>query len=90
MKYYYIKSKKLFAKSIEIKEKKYTRYEYYLYKNGGWVKDTESIVMDRIMGYDPHEDDFYAFGNIEVTEDLEEITEEEFEKRCNQETSQKK
>ena len=58
----------------------------YLYKNGEWVKDDEFIVSDRIIGYEPDEDPYYGIGNIDITEDLEEITEEEFKKRCNQAT----
>ncbi len=82
MTYYYIKSKKMFAKSNSF-------LDNYLYKNGEWVKDDEFIVSDRIIGYEPDEDPYYGIGNIDITEDLEEITEEEFEKRCNQATPQK-
>ena len=80
MQYYYIKSKKLFAKSKSF-------FENYLYIHGEWVKDNEHIVSDRIIGYDPHSDcDLYGIGNTDIMEDLEKITEEEFEKRCNQTT----
>lgn len=74
MTYYYIKSKKLFAKITEEGE--------YIYKNGEWIKDKEHIVMDRLVGYDPTDDSPYGFGNTDIMEDLEKITEEEFKQRC--------
>lgn len=83
MQYYYIKSKKLFARSKSF-------FENYLYIHGEWIKDNENIVSDRIIGYDPHADcGLYGIGNTDIMEDLEKITEEEFKKRCNQ-TPEKK
>ena len=70
--YYYIKSKKLFAKSTSSGD--------YIYKNGEWSKDTKHLVCDRLLGYDPSDDSPYGIGNTDIMEDLEKITEEEFKK----------
>ena len=43
----------------------------------------ENIVSDRIMGYDPFEDDDspYKIGNSSIMDELERISEEEFKSR---------
>lgn len=76
--YYYVKDENIFAKGIGLSEN-------YLYKNGEWVEDHEHIVSDRLMGYDPYEDDDspYKIGNTEIMLQLEKITKEEFERRVN-------
>ena len=40
------------------------------------------------MGYDPTEtnDSPYKIGNTDIMDDIEKITEDEFEKRCNKES----
>ncbi|CDB39523.1 unknown [Azospirillum sp. CAG:260] len=79
--YYYIKSKNLFAMSKGL-------FDNYLYKNDKWVEDTQNLVSDRLMGYDPTEanDSPYKIGNTDIMDDIEKITEDEFEKRCNKES----
>lgn len=76
MKYYYIKSLSLFAKGDGLSQN-------YILKNGEWVIDNDCIVSDRLMGYDPYEDDDspYKIGNITIMDEIEEISEEEFIKR---------
>ena len=77
MKYYYIKDLSLFAKGEGT-------HKYYIYKDGEWVLDTERIVSDRLMGYDPYEDDDspYKIGNTAIMNNIEEISEGEFKGRC--------
>ena len=36
-------------------------------------------INDRLIGYDPTEDDFYAIGNTEIMDELREMTDEERE-----------
>ena len=52
-------------------------------RNGEWVIDNDNIVSDRLMGYDPYEDDDspYKTGNFTIMDQIEEISEEEFLKR---------
>ena len=49
---------------------------YYLYCNDEWVRDSGSVIMDHLMGYDPSEpaDSPYGFGNGSVMGDIEEIS----------------
>ncbi len=48
----------------------------YIYKDGKWERDTENMIWDRLMGYDPTEDSDspYAIGNSSIMEEIEEIT----------------
>lgn len=52
----------------------------FAYKDGEWQVISPNEINDRIMGYDPTEDDFYKIGNIEIMDSIEEITEEEAQK----------
>ena len=36
-------------------------------------------INDRLIGYDPTEDDFYTIGNTEIMDELREMTDEERE-----------
>ena len=73
MKYYYIKDLNLLAKGEGL-------YNNYIFKSGEWMLDTENIVSDRLMGYDPYEDDDspYKIGNTSIMDEIKEISEEEF------------
>lgn len=83
MTYYYIKSKELFAMSRG-------ENDNYIYQNGIWVEDTKNWVCDRLMGYDPYDDSPYGIGNTDIMDDIEEITEEDFDKRSNKNVVSKK
>ena len=50
---------------------------YYLYDNGQWIVDERNVILDHIMGFDPTDDSFYGFGNAEIMDEMEEITEEQ-------------
>ena len=52
---------------------------YYIFKNGQWKPDNESIIMDRLVGYDPSEPPGspYRFGNGSVLAEMDEISYEE-------------
>lgn len=51
-------------------------YISYIYKNGKWEVDTNNIVNDRFIGYDPNE----GIGNTDMLMRIDEITKEEAEK----------
>ena len=76
MKYYYIRDLSLFAKGDGLSRN-------YILMNGEWVIDNDNIVSDRLMGYDPYEEDGspYKTGNLAIMDQIEEISEEEFIKR---------
>ena len=50
----------------------------YLLENGKWIPDAKSVIANRLMGFDPYEpvDSPYRFGNTDVLNELEEISEE--------------
>ena len=52
---------------------------YYIFRNGQWKPDENSIIMDRLVGYDPSEPPGspYGFGNGSVMAELDEISQEE-------------
>ena len=52
---------------------------YFLFYNDDWVPDTESVIMDHLMGYDPSEPPGspYRIGNGSIMDDIEEITYEQ-------------
>ena len=55
---------------------------YYIYRDGTWVPDKESIIRDRLIGYDPFEPPGspYGIGNGSVMAEMDEITYEEAKK----------
>lgn len=52
---------------------------YFIYRNGRWEPDDRSMIMDRLMGYDPSEppDSPYGIGNSDIMDEIEEITYDE-------------
>ena len=50
-----------------------------IFREGKWIQDREMLVMDRLMGYDPYEDDDspYKIGNLSIMNEIEEISESE-------------
>jgi len=52
---------------------------YYLFKNGNWVQDTNNTIMDRLIGFDPSEpeDSPYRIGNMSIMDEIETISEEQ-------------
>ena len=59
-----------------------TESDYELYRNGQWEQDTEHLISDRLIGYDPSEPPGspYGIGNTEIMREIEEISPEEAEK----------
>lgn len=49
--------------------------DYWIYDEGKWIKDEESMISDMINGYDPYEPPGspFAFGSTSVMDDIEEI-----------------
>jgi hypothetical protein len=50
---------------------------YFLFDNGEWKADERNVILDHIMGFDPSDDSFYGFGNAQIMDEMEEITEEQ-------------
>ena len=50
---------------------------YYLFDNGQWIADERNVILDHLMGFDPNDDSFYGFGNAQIMDEMEEITEEQ-------------
>ncbi len=52
---------------------------YYLYCNDDWVRDSQSVIMDHLMGYDASEPEGspYRIGNLSIMDEIEEITAEQ-------------
>ena len=47
------------------------------FDNGEWKADERNVILDHLMGFDPTEDSFYGFGNAQIMDEMEEITEEQ-------------
>lgn len=69
--YYYLKDMGTVAKGF--------RYQNWIYRNGEWVKDTKSLVWDKLIGYDPGEPEGspYGIGSISVMSEIKRISYEE-------------
>lgn len=80
LKYYYIRDLKRFARG--------DGFDNFIYTEGTWEHDTQFVVSDRLMGYDPYEDDDspYKIGNTAIMAEIEEITEKEFMRRIQMST----
>ncbi len=50
----------------------------FIYKDGKWKPDKDSMIMDRLMGYDPTEPPGspYAMMDSSIMDEIEEISEE--------------
>ena len=71
--YYYIKVRNLIGKKDDD--------HYYVFQDGKWKRDTRSIILGYLMGYDETEEDsLYAIGNTEIMEQIQIITEQELNK----------
>ena len=49
---------------------------YYIFTNWRWYPDGDSLIMDRLVGYDPSEppDSPYRFGNGSIMAQMDEIS----------------
>ena len=70
-KYYYIKHLDIVGKGCD--------FHYQIFRDGRWVRDEKSLIMDRLMGFDPSEppDSPYGIGSLDVMDELAEISEGE-------------
>ena len=50
---------------------------YFLFDNGEWKADERNVILDHLVGFDPTDDSFYGFGNVQIMDEMEEITEEQ-------------
>ncbi len=69
--YYRVKHNGMIAKK--------SGWDYWIYENDEWVRDTESVISDMIHGYDAGEPEGspYGFGSTSVMDEIEEISYEE-------------
>lgn len=51
----------------------------YIFRNGKWIEDKDSVVMDHLYGFDPSEPKGspYRFGNGSILREMKEISKEE-------------
>ena len=73
--YYYLRDIRCFAKG--------DGFNNCIYINGEWQPDRQNLVSDRLMGFDPFEDEDspYRIGNVSVMQEIETISEQEFLER---------
>lgn len=69
--YYYVRHNGMLAKGCGFK--------YWIYQDGEWIRDRESIVFGLINGYDPYEPEGspYAYGSTSVMDSIAEISYED-------------
>lgn len=67
------------GKTVAKREESEGFYRDYIYRDGGWIRDERSVVMDHLIGYDPSEpeDSPYRFGSTDILMEMDEISEEE-------------
>ena len=58
------------------------RYDYFLYKNNKWERDSNWIILGKLCGYDDTEPagSPYGFGSTSVMDEIKEISKEEADK----------
>lgn len=76
VKYYLICGKRL-VKGVTSGDTYILASSAYEYINGQWVGMDVNEINDRLVGYDPSEDEPYSFGNMSMMEEIKEISEEE-------------
>ena len=66
-------------------------YDYYLYRNGSWEKDSSYLIFGKLGGYDSSEPEGspYGWGSSSVMDEIEEISEEEALKYMNDTETEK-
>ena len=69
--YFYIKDENKYGKREDGVD--------YIFSYGKWIKDSEHLISDRLIGYDPYEDDDspYKIGNTSIMDQIIEISEKE-------------
>lgn len=77
MEKYFLICEKRLVKGISPNDEFGLAYEAFEYKDKSWVEISRNEINDRLMGYDPTEDDFYALGNMEIMNEIREISDEE-------------
>ena len=82
----------LIRKRIIGKREKDAGLSDYLFKEGEWVPDRDCVIMDHLLGFDPHEaaDSPYIFGNLSIMDKIEEISYEEAIARIREEKEKDK
>lgn len=58
----------------------------YIYSNAEWIDDEECMIRDRLIGYDPYEDPGHGIGNIDIMNEIEQISRAEAERIINKES----
>ncbi|MBO5772531.1 MAG: hypothetical protein J6R37_01855 [Clostridia bacterium] len=49
----------------------------FIFNNGHWENDTDHLIGDCLIGYDPYEVACYALGNTEIMARIKEIPKEQ-------------
>ena len=72
--YFYIKDENKYGKREDGVD--------YIFSDGKWITDSEHLISDRLIGYDPYEDDDspYKIGNTSIMDQIREISEKEIRK----------
>ena len=70
--YYWLNDRKTFGRE--------TKHRFYLWENGMWVKDSDWIILGKLIGYDSSEPDWspYATGSTSVMDTIEISSKKEF------------
>lgn len=82
----------LIFKRIVGKREEAPKHSDYLFEDGKWVPDKNCVIMDHLIGFDPHEpaDSPYIFGNLSIMDQIEEISYEEAMERIREEKEKMK
>ena len=63
------------GKTIAKREENGVDSRHYLLKDGKWTEDSDHVVMDHLVGFDPSEpeDSPYGFGSTDIMDEMEAI-----------------
>ncbi|MDO4712181.1 MAG: hypothetical protein Q4A75_09400 [Peptostreptococcaceae bacterium] len=76
---YYLINNKILVKGETFNESNALGFvqRTFAFRDGIWQEINPNEINDRIMGFDPFEDSVYGIGNIDIMDELRQITEEE-------------
>lgn len=79
MEKYFLICKKRLVKGVSLADEFDLADEAFEYNGESWVEIPCNEINDRLMGYDPTEDDFFALGNTEIMSQIRAVSDEERE-----------
>ncbi|MDO5062809.1 MAG: hypothetical protein Q4D77_06490 [Peptostreptococcaceae bacterium] len=76
---YYLINKKILVKGETFNEANALGLvqKVFAFRDGVWQEINPNGINDRIMGFDPFEDSVYGIGNMDIMDELQQITEKE-------------